>query len=156
MLPNHKAPADKTPRSAPSLISLADAVAASYHGVRAAMPPGLRPYGQNPIVIVTAADRPQLPLVRFLRLLPATGTTWLLCRATLPYQTTPQVGCTRLAAVRLLAGLAIRHVPALSDHPTSAVSTTTEVECVRQNNFVRLRLPRSQHTAGVPTAVYPP
>ena len=51
--------------------SPAAAVAASYHGVRAAMSLDLLPYGRNPIVIGTTSDSPQLPHTRFLPPLPA-------------------------------------------------------------------------------------
>ena len=49
--------------------SPAAAVAAAYHGVRAAMPLDLLPSGRNPIVFGTAADSPRLPHARFLPLL---------------------------------------------------------------------------------------
>ena len=58
----HEAPADETPRSALSVTPPAAAVAAAYHGVRAAMPLDLLPPGRNPIVILvllqTAPDYP--------------------------------------------------------------------------------------------------
>ena len=67
------------------------------------MPLDLMPSGRNPIVFGTAADTPRLPHARFLPLLifqqqNARGyyATWLC-------PTKPQVGCTWLAAVRLIA-----------------------------------------------------
>ena len=41
-------------------------VAAAYHGVRAAMPLDMLPYGRNPFVIGTSANSPRLPHARFL------------------------------------------------------------------------------------------
>ena len=64
-----KAPADEIPRSALSVTSPAAAVAAAYHGVRAAMPLDLLPSGRSPIVSGTAADSPRLPHARLLPLL---------------------------------------------------------------------------------------
>ena len=66
MLPDQKkTPADETPRSALSVTSPAAAVAAAYHGARAAMPLNLLTYAQNPIVFGTAADSPRLPHATF-------------------------------------------------------------------------------------------
>ena len=48
------------------MIASAVAVAAADHGVRAAIPLDLLPYGGNPIVFGTAADSPRLPRARFL------------------------------------------------------------------------------------------
>ena len=102
-LPNLKAPADEVMiRSAQFMTSPATVFAAAYHGVCAAMPLDLLPR-RNPIVICYCSRQPTITPSPFLPLLPAPGSTRLLCRATLPYQTTPLVGCTWLAAVRLLA-----------------------------------------------------
>ena len=52
------------------MTSPAAAVAAAYHGVRAAMPLDLLPSGRNAIVFgASAADSPRLPHARFLPLL---------------------------------------------------------------------------------------
>ena len=48
------------------MTSPAAAVAAACHGVRAAMPLDLMPFGRNSIVFGTAADSPRLPHARFL------------------------------------------------------------------------------------------
>ena len=82
------------------MIPSAAAVAAAYHGVRAAMPLDLFPLERNPIVIGTAADSPRLPYVRFLpplifRQQNARG----YYAARLAPPNTPPVGCTRLATV---------------------------------------------------------
>ena len=88
MLPNHEAPAgDIMNRSAPSMTSPAAAVAAAYHGVRAAMPLDLLP-GRKPHGICYCCRQPTNTPRPFLPLLPAAGSTRLLLRATLPYQIT--------------------------------------------------------------------
>ena len=69
------------------MTSLAAAVAAAYPGVRAAMPLDLLP-GRNPIVIWYCCRQPTITPRPFLPLLPAAGSTRLLCRATSPYQIT--------------------------------------------------------------------
>ena len=94
MLPNRNARADEImTRSAPSMTFPAFAFAAAYHGVRAAMQLDLLP-GRNPIVIGYCCRQPTITPRPLLPLLPATGSTRLLRRATLPYKTTPLVGCT--------------------------------------------------------------
>ena len=66
MLPDqNKRPADETLKSVLPVTSPDSAVAAAYHGVRAAMPLDLLPSGRNPIVYGTAADSPRLSLARF-------------------------------------------------------------------------------------------
>ena len=116
MLPNYKAPAGQIlNRAAPSTTFPAAAVAAAFHGVRAAMPLDLLP-GQNPIVNWYHCRQPTFTPRPFPPQLSAAGSTLLLFRATLPYQITPLVGCTRLAAMHLLAENA--------DNPIFAASTT--------------------------------
>ena len=97
-----------------SMHSLTAAVAAEYHGVRAAIPLDLLP-GRNPVVIGYSCRQPPITPRPFLPLFPTAGSTRLLYRTTLPYQTPAQVGCARLTAVRRLAECA--------DNTTSAAST---------------------------------
>ena len=93
-------------RSAPPVASpaaaVAAAVAAAYHWVRAAMPLDLLP-GRTPIVIWYCCRQPTIIARSFLPLLPVIRGPRLLCCETFPYQTTPLVGCIRLAAVKPLA-----------------------------------------------------
>ena len=104
---------------------------------------------EKPWLFGTAADSPRLPHVRSYQL-PAAGSTRLLCRATLPYQTTPAhdwLPCDFSGNVQIPPYL-------LSLQPTfrSGVYTANSNEV----NALRLQIPRPQHRAGVPTAVLPP
>ena len=79
------------------------------------MPLDLLP-GWNPIIIWYCCRHPTITPRPLLPLLPAAGSTRPLFRGTLPYQTTPLVGCTRLATARFLAECV--------DNPLSAASAT--------------------------------
>ena len=85
----YKSLADETSRFSLSMTSTAAAVAAAYHGVRAAMPFDLLPYGRNLIVIGTAADSPRLPHARFLPPLLAAACTRLYATRLAPPKNPP-------------------------------------------------------------------
>ena len=125
MLPNCKAPADEImTRSAPSVTSPAAAFAAAYHGVRAAMPLDLLP-ARNPIVVWYCCRQPTITPRSFLPLLPAAGSTQLLCRAIMPYQTTPLEGCTpNHPRGRVHTAGGVQLLAERANNPISAASTT--------------------------------
>ena len=89
--------------------------------------------GPNSIVIWYCRRQPTIIPRPFLPLLPAAGSTWLLCRATLSHQTIPVVRYTRLADVRFLAKCA--------DNPLSAVSTTHLLKWSKTANKKRKYMP---------------
>ena len=142
-----KDPVGETPRSALSVTSPAAAVAAANHGARTAMPLDVLPYGRNPIVFGTAADSPTITPRPFAStvIFPAAECTRLLCRVTLPYQTTLPVGCTRLAAVRLIAKYADMF-PLVSDYPHVCFL----LDLLLQLLLMLLLLSRSAHGHAVP------
>ena len=119
------------------------------------------PSGRNPIVFGTAADSPRLSHVRFLPPLifqQQNARGYYAARICLPNK--PQVGCTRLAAVRLIAECAVTF-PLVSDCPHICClhNQPSEVECVRQIkttiNPVRLKNFLPLRTARMPTITLP-
>ena len=140
------------------MTSPAAAVAAAYHGSACGHAARLTARRTKPRRCWYCCRQPTITPSPF----PATANfraeecTRLLCCVTLPHQNKPQVGCTRLAAVRLIAECAdvfplvfdCPHICCLHDQPS-------EVKCVRQVktkiNAVRLKKPLQLRTARVPT-----
>ena len=123
LLDQKKKQADKTSSPGPSVTSPAAVVAAACHGVRAPMPLDLMPSGRNPIVSCSAADSPRFPHGRFLPPLFSSSrmhAVIMLRDFALPNK--PQVGCTRLVTVRLIAKYA-------DVYTTSAFSATSCCSC---------------------------
>ena len=160
-----KDPVGETPRSALSVTSPAAAVAAANHGARTAMPLDVLPYGRNPIVFGTAADSPTITPRPFAStvIFPAAECTRLLCRVTLPYQTTLPVGCTRLAAVRLIAKYAymfplvsnFSHICFLLDLLQLLLLLTLLLSRSAHCHAVRLKIPLPVRAARVSTIILP-
>ena len=143
------------------MTSPAAAVAAACHGVRAAMPLDLVPSGQNPIAFGTAADSARLPHARFqppLIFQQQNARSYYPARICPPNE--PQVGCGRLAAVRLIAECADMFL-LVSECPHTCClhNQPSEVECVRQIktkiNAVQIKNPLPLRTARVPTITLP-
>ena len=110
-------PADETPRSALSETSPAASVAAADHGVRAAMPLDLLPYGRNLIGFGTAADSPRLPHARYLP---------------------PHFSCSRMHVAIMLRDLALPNNPPGRVHTADGRAAYREM--CRHVSF-RFRLP---------------
>ena len=163
-----KDPVGETPRSALSVTSPAAAVAAANHGARTAMPLDVLPYGRNPIVFGTAADSPTITPRPFAStvIFPAAECTRLLCRVTLPYQTTLPVGCTRLASMRLIAKYAdivplvsdYIHICFLPDLPLQLLLKLLLLLLLLRSahgHAARLKIPLPLRTVRVPTIILP-
>ena len=125
----------------------------------------LLPDGRNPIVVGTAADSPRLPHARFLPLLVfqqqnARGyyAAWLE-----PHQTTLLVGCTRLAAVRLIAKCAdmfllvsdYTHICFLLDLQQLLLLLPLLLSWSAHGRALRLKISHPLRTARVPTIEVP-
>ena len=147
------------------MTSTTAAVAAAYHGLRAAMPLDLLPSGRNPIVFGTAADSPRLPHARFLPplIFPAAECTRLSCRVALPHQITLPVACTRLAAVRLIAKYADMF-PLVSDYIHICFRPDLQLQLLLKllllsrsthGQAVRLKIPLPLRTTRAPTIILP-
>ena len=130
MLPDqNKRPADETLKSVLPVTSPDAAVAAAYHGVRAAMPLDLLPSGRNPIVFGTAADSPRLPHARFLPplIFQQQNARGYYAARLCPTKQTP--GRVHTAGGRATYREMCRHVsPRFRLHP-SAFSSTTCCSC---------------------------
>lgn len=87
---------------------------------------------------------------------PAAECTRLLCGATLPHQTTPQVECTRLAAVRLFA-VSADMVPLVSDYHHTCFLHNQPLKWSAYGIYMShdFEIPLSPHTKGVPTTGTP-
>ena len=107
----------------------------------------------------TAADSPRLSHARFLPplIFPAAECTRLSCRVTFLYQTTLPVGCTRLAAVRLIAKCTDMF-PLVSDYSHICVLLHLLQLLLSRSahgHAVRLKIPLPLRTARVPTIILP-
>ena len=104
-------------------------------------------YGRNPIVFRCCCRQPKITPRPFPATanFPAAECTRLLCRAALPLQTTLPVGCTRLAAVRLIAKYADMF-PLVSDYPHVCFL----LDLLLQLLLMLLLLSRSAHGHAVP------